>query len=107
MSSSTRLGAKIRSVRRQEGLTQARMAERIGISASYLNLIENNRRPLTAGLLIKLAQHFELDLKDSNTVGTTLQKNKHIQQSLNLFENKLTYSICVEFTGLHKHMQQI
>jgi hypothetical protein len=38
------------------------MAERLGISASYLNLIESNRRPLPATLLIKLAQMFGVDL---------------------------------------------
>jgi predicted transcriptional regulator/transcriptional regulator with XRE-family HTH domain len=40
------------------------MAEKLGISASYLNLIESDRRPLTAPLLIKLAQEFHLDLKN-------------------------------------------
>ncbi len=59
---SPRLGAKVRAIRRQEGLTQARLASELGVSASYLNLIENGRRPLTAPLLIKLAQHFDLDL---------------------------------------------
>jgi predicted transcriptional regulator len=39
------------------------MAERLGISASYLNLIEHNRRPLSAQVLIRLAQEFQLDLK--------------------------------------------
>ena len=39
------------------------MAEQLGISTSYLNLIENNRRPLSAPLLIKLAQEFQIDLQ--------------------------------------------
>ena len=56
------LGAKLRALRRRENLTQVDLAERLGISASYLNLIENNRRPLTAPLLIRLAQIFQLDL---------------------------------------------
>jgi predicted transcriptional regulator len=38
------------------------MAERLGISASYLNLIESNRRPLPAAILIKLAQSYGVDL---------------------------------------------
>src|SRR5580704_1041153 len=58
----SRLGPKVRSLRRREGLTQVQLASRLGISASYLNLIESNRRPLPAGLLIKLAQIFEVDL---------------------------------------------
>src|SRR5262252_10288303 len=56
------LGAKVRSLRRRENLTQVELAERLGVSPSYLNLIENNRRPLTAPLLIRLAQLFQLDL---------------------------------------------
>src|SRR5215472_13918858 len=57
-----RLGAKVRALRRRENLSQVQMAERLGISASYLNLIESNRRPLPAALLIKLAQLFGVDL---------------------------------------------
>ncbi|MEE2828824.1 MAG: short-chain fatty acyl-CoA regulator family protein [Myxococcota bacterium] len=57
-----RLGARIRGLRRREGLTQTQLAARLGISASYINLIEHNRRPVTAHLLIRLARVFELDL---------------------------------------------
>lgn len=57
-----RLGAKVRALRRRENLSQVQMAERLGISPSYLNLIESNRRPLPAALLIKLAQTFGVDL---------------------------------------------
>src|SRR5579871_3532068 len=57
-----RLGAKVRALRRRENLSQVQMAERLGISPSYLNLIESNRRPLPAALLIKLAQIFGVDL---------------------------------------------
>jgi transcriptional regulator with XRE-family HTH domain len=39
------------------------MAERLAISPSYLNLIEHDRRPLTTELLLRLAQHYDLDLK--------------------------------------------
>ncbi len=56
------LGGKVRALRRREQMTQGQLAERLGISPSYLNLIENNRRPLTAPMLIKLAQLFEIDL---------------------------------------------
>jgi XRE family transcriptional regulator, fatty acid utilization regulator len=59
----TPLGAKLRALRRREGLTQAQLAGRLGISPSYLNLIEHNRRPLPAGLLIRLAEAFHLDLR--------------------------------------------
>lgn len=59
----SRLGAKIRLLRRQEGLSQVQLAERLGVSPSYLNLIEANKRPLTAPVLLRLAQSFNLDLR--------------------------------------------
>jgi predicted transcriptional regulator/transcriptional regulator with XRE-family HTH domain len=62
-----RLGAKVRALRRRESLTQVQMAERLGISPSYLNLIESNRRPLPATLLIKLAQSFGIDINSFAT----------------------------------------
>jgi hypothetical protein len=53
---------KLRALRRKEELTQVELADRLGVSASYLNLIENNKRPLPAPLLIKVAQLFQIDL---------------------------------------------
>ena len=57
------VGHKIRRLRTQLDLTQSDMAA-IGISASYLNLIEHNQRPVTVPLLFKLGQAFDIDLKD-------------------------------------------
>src|SRR5262245_36131363 len=59
----TGLGKRVRALRLREGLTQSAMAARLGISASYLNLIESDRRPLSAKLLLGLAQTFNLDLR--------------------------------------------
>jgi len=63
MSDTPRLGGRVRALRRREGLTQRQLAERLAISASYLNLIEHDRRPLSATLLIRQAQLFNLDLQ--------------------------------------------
>jgi predicted transcriptional regulator/transcriptional regulator with XRE-family HTH domain len=65
----TLLGGKVRSLRRQRSLTQVQLAGRLGISASYLNLIEHNRRSLSAPLLIKLAEVLDLDLKTLSPEG--------------------------------------
>jgi len=54
-------GHAIRRLRRNAGLTQASMAETIGISASYLNLLERNGRPLTAPILLRLTDLFGFD----------------------------------------------
>lgn len=58
------MGGRVRRLRRQQGLSQAALAVELGISASYLNLIEHNRRNVTVPLLIKLAERFELELSD-------------------------------------------
>ncbi|HEX5580259.1 MAG TPA: short-chain fatty acyl-CoA regulator family protein [Gemmatimonadaceae bacterium] len=55
-------GRRIRALRHRCGLSQAAFAERLGISTSYLNLLENDRRALTTDLLLRLARTFELDL---------------------------------------------
>ena len=57
------LGARLRRLRRERGLNQAAMAEEIGISASYLNHLERNQRPVTAGILLRLAEAFDVDVK--------------------------------------------
>lgn len=54
-------GHAVRRLRRRNGLTQAAMAEALGISASYLNLIERNQRALPTGLLVQLAERFDFD----------------------------------------------
>lgn len=55
------VGGKVRRLRRQRRLAQADLAEAIGISASYLNLIEHNRRKVTVPLLFKLSGYFGLE----------------------------------------------
>lgn len=57
-------GPRIRRIRSGLGLTQTGMAEELGISASYLNLIERNQRPLTVQLLLRLASTYKLDLDE-------------------------------------------
>ena len=54
-------GHAVRRLRRRAGLTQAAMAEMLVISPSYLNLVEKNQRPLSAALLVKLAETFDFD----------------------------------------------
>jgi hypothetical protein len=57
------VGHAVKRLRRQAGVTQVAMAEVLGISASYLNLIERNARPLTARLLVRLAERYDFDAR--------------------------------------------
>ena len=63
------LGARLRRLRRDLGLTQSRMAEDLGVSASYLNLLERNQRPVTAQVLLRLAEAYDLDLRSLSSDG--------------------------------------
>jgi hypothetical protein len=56
------LGPRIRERRRELGVTQADMARQVEISASYLNLIEHNKRDIGGALLRKVAEALELPL---------------------------------------------
>ena len=56
------IGQRLKAGRRELGLTQRALAEEIGISVSYLNLIENNKRVIGGTLLRTLAQRLNLDL---------------------------------------------
>ncbi|MGE3692942.1 MAG: short-chain fatty acyl-CoA regulator family protein [Novosphingobium sp.] len=58
------LGPRLKRLRRELGLTQQAMAEDLGISPSYVALLERNQRPLTAPLLLRLAQVYRLEVAD-------------------------------------------
>lgn len=58
-----KFGPKVRALRRRHGLRQVDLAQKLGISPSYLNLIEHDQRALTAPLLLRLAELYPLDLK--------------------------------------------
>lgn len=56
------IGYKIREQRKHLGLTQVALARDLGISASYLNLIEANKRTAGGKLLNRLANSLGLDV---------------------------------------------
>jgi predicted transcriptional regulator/DNA-binding XRE family transcriptional regulator len=56
------IGRKIRDLREANRLTQSAFAERLGISTSYLNQIENNQRSVSAAVLLALAETFRIDI---------------------------------------------
>ncbi|MCP5366556.1 MAG: DUF2083 domain-containing protein [Hyphomicrobiales bacterium] len=61
MAKNVLLGGRLRRLRRERGLSQVNLADKLGISASYLNLIEHNRRSLTVPLLLRLSQILNVD----------------------------------------------
>ncbi len=65
-------GPALRRLRKREGFTQAAMATALGISPSYLNLIERNQRPLSARVLVRVIERFDFDprsLREDDAIG--------------------------------------
>lgn len=60
----TIVGTRIRQRRREMGITQADLARAVGISASYLNLIEWNKRRIAGARLRDVAEALDLPLDD-------------------------------------------
>ena len=58
------LGARIRQRRRETSVTQAELARKVGISPSYLNLIEWNKRRIAGTLLRNIAEALDLSLDE-------------------------------------------
>ncbi len=57
------IGFRIRNQRKSLAISQARLAKTIGISASYLNLIEASKRDVGGALLQKIAKSLELNIE--------------------------------------------
>jgi predicted transcriptional regulator/transcriptional regulator with XRE-family HTH domain len=57
----SQIGGRIKRLRRQRHLNQADLAQALGISPSYLNLIEHNRRKVTVPLLFSISGYFGVE----------------------------------------------
>ncbi|MER7344898.1 short-chain fatty acyl-CoA regulator family protein [Streptomyces aurantiacus] len=53
--------AKLRRLRAEHGMNQVELARSLGISTSYLNQIEHSQRPLTAPVLLRIADVLGVD----------------------------------------------
>ena len=57
------VGVRLKRLREQRRMTQQALAAAVGVSPSYLNQIENNQRPLTVPVLLKLNAAFGIDVQ--------------------------------------------
>jgi len=58
------IGPKLRELRQTDGLTQADLARALGVSPSYVNLVERNQRSASLKFLISLADNFGINWRD-------------------------------------------
>lgn len=59
----TFMGVRLKTLREQRGLTQAALAQQLKLSPSYLNQLENNQRPLSVPVLLRLQSSLGVDLQ--------------------------------------------
>ncbi len=58
------IGNKIKGFRLKLGLQAKKLSELVGISPTYLNLIENGKRKLDGDLLLKVCQELRIEISD-------------------------------------------
>lgn len=59
----TFMGIRLRRFREERGLTQVALARALELSPSYLNQLEQNQRPLSVPVLLKLNAVFGVDVQ--------------------------------------------
>lgn len=60
----TFIGPHLRRLRQERGETQSQMAKALGISASYVNLLENNERSVSVAILFRLMDTYGVDWRE-------------------------------------------
>lgn len=60
----TFMGVRLRKLRAERGMSQVALAQALGLSPSYLNQLEQNQRPLTVSVLLKLNRALGVDIQE-------------------------------------------
>ena len=59
----TFMGVRLRKLRAERNLSQIALAQALGLSPSYLNQLEQNQRPLTVAVLLKISRALGVDIQ--------------------------------------------
>lgn len=59
----TFMGVRLRKLRAERGMSQVALAHALGLSPSYLNQLEQNQRPLTVSVLLKISRVLGVDIQ--------------------------------------------
>src|SRR5688500_12128171 len=59
----TFMGVRLRRLREERNLSQVALAQQLGLSPSYLNQIEQNQRPLTVAVLLRISATLGVDVQ--------------------------------------------
>ncbi len=103
------LGARIRQERLQMNYTQERLAELIGVSCTYIGLIERGERSVTLEKLIQIsnALHVSVDYLLNDSVQNTDDTEFSILKNLWLQADKQERKLILDITKtILQHFQQ-
>jgi transcriptional regulator with XRE-family HTH domain len=75
-------GARIASLRRQAGMSQARLAELLGVSPSAVGMYEQGRREPSSDVLVQLGRIFGVSVDYILTGSPSPQEEHRLQQLL-------------------------
>lgn len=85
------LGGRLRKLRRELGLNQSAMAAELGVSPSYLNHLERNQRPVTAQVLLRLTQAYDIDFKSFTADG----EGTGVDELMEIFSDRMFGDIAI------------
>ena len=73
------IGKKIKTLRKQKGLTQAELAEKINVDSKYVSRLETGNSVASITTMIKISKVLNIQLSDIFTVESEQEKNKIIE----------------------------
>ena len=99
-----KIGPKIKAFRRQLGMQANKLAEELGISPSYLNLIENGKRKIDGDLLLKVCEKLRIELSDLTSKADINLENNKLGETASLIRDKqIPLEICIT-SNIHTNM---
>lgn len=85
------LGAKIRRLRNDLGLSQETLAERVGVSPVYICMIENGKRTMSLALLDRIANELETTISEIANDRESTDASNSVDKIAVLFEDCSEY----------------
>ncbi|MBQ7416201.1 MAG: helix-turn-helix transcriptional regulator [Oscillospiraceae bacterium] len=89
------LGARIAAMRREKGLSQAQLAQRLRISPSAVGMYEQGRREPSVELLVALAEEFQVStdflLTGKPAAQDSVDIERLLKQRLESMQEKLSH----------------
>ena len=103
------LGTRIRQERLQMNLTQEQLAETVGVSCTYIGLIERGERSVTLEKLVQISNvlHVSIDYLLSDSIQVTDDTNFSLLKKLWFRANKQERKLILDITKtILNHFQQ-